>query len=264
MIQYKKMLEEVLANGTHKSDRTGTGTLSIFGHQSRYNLQDGLPVVTTKKIHLKSIIHELVWFLSKNTNIKYLQDNNVKIWDAWASPTGELGRIYQSQWTDWISPDGKHINQIAEVIEQIKINPDSRRLIVTAWNPGELEYMALPPCHCFFQFYVNDGKLSCQLYQRSADLFLGVPFNITSYSILTHMVAQVCGLQVGEFIHTIGDLHLYKDHIELAEIQLTRECLKPPVLRLNPLVDNIFDFKYEDVVIEGYESHGKLLGNVSV
>jgi thymidylate synthase len=229
MKQYHELMQHVLQNGTQKHDRTGTGTISVFGYQMRFNLQDGFPLVTTKKVHLRSIIHELIWFLKGETNIKYLKDNGVSIWDEWADESGELGPVYGSQWRSWPTPDGGHIDQISQVIKQIGSNPDSRRLIVSAWNVAEIENMALPPCHSFFQFYVADGKLSCQLYQRSADIFLGVPFNIASYALLTMMVAQVCGLQAGDFVHTLGDAHLYNNHLEQTRLQLSRECKGLPL-----------------------------------
>jgi len=264
MRQYLDLMKHILDNGTQKGDRTGTGTRSVFGYQMRYNLQDGFPMVTTKKLHLKSIIHELLWFLKGDTNIKYLKDNGVKIWDEWADENGDLGHVYGYQWRSWPTPDGRHIDQISNIIDQIKNNPDSRRIIVSAWNVGEIEEMALPPCHAFFQFYVADGKLSCQLYQRSADVFLGVPFNIASYAILTHMVAQVCDLEVGDFVHTLGDAHLYSNHIEQTELQLSRDFKPLPTIKLNPNVKNIFDFKFEDFEIIGYESHPHIKGAVAV
>ena len=264
MKQYHDLMQHILDHGTKKEDRTGTGTISVFGYQMRFNLQEGFPLVTTKKLHLRSIIHELLWFLKGETNIKYLKDNGVSIWDEWADENGDLGHVYGYQWRSWPTPDGRHIDQISNVIEQIKNNPDSRRLIVSAWNVGEIEEMALPPCHAFFQFYVADGKLSCQLYQRSADVFLGVPFNIASYAILTHMVAQVCGLEVGDFVHTLGDAHLYSNHLEQARLQLTRTPYPLPVLKMNPEVDSIFDFIYEDFEIVGYESHPHIKAAVAV
>ena len=245
MQQYHDLMTRVLETGAKKEDRTGTGTLSVFGHQMRFDLAEGFPVVTTKKLHLKSIIHELLWFLQGDTNIKYLKDNGVTIWDEWADENGELGPVYGHQWRSWPTPDGHHIDQISNLIHQIKTNPDSRRLIVSAWNVAEIGKMALPPCHCLFQFYVADGKLSCQLYQRSADIFLGVPFNIASYALLTMMIAQVCGLKPGEFIHTLGDAHLYSNHIEQAKLQLSREAFPLPEMHMNPHVANIFDFKFE-------------------
>lgn len=264
MKQYLDLMQHVLDHGTQKHDRTGTGTISVFGYQMRFNLQEGFPMVTTKKLHLKSIIHELIWFLSGDTNIKYLKDNGVKIWDEWADENGDLGPVYGSQWRSWPKPDGGHIDQIAQIINTIKNNPDSRRIIVSAWNVAEVENMALPPCHAFFQFYVADGKLSCQLYQRSADIFLGVPFNIASYALLTMMVAQVCGLQYGDFIHTLGDAHLYNNHIEQAKLQLSREPRKLPVMQINPEVKDIFSFKYEDFTLIDYDAHPHIKGVVAV
>jgi thymidylate synthase len=264
MQQYLDLMKLVLETGTDKTDRTGTGTRSIFGHQMRFNLNDGFPLVTTKKLHLRSIIHELLWFLKGETNIKYLQDNQVKIWDEWADEKGELGPVYGSQWRSWPTPDGGHIDQIAKVIAQIKNTPDSRRLIVSAWNVCEIEKMALPPCHTFFQFYVANNKLSCQLYQRSADIFLGVPFNIASYALLTMMVAQVCNLELGDFVHTFGDAHLYTNHFEQAKLQLTRETRPLPVMKINPEVKDIFGFKYEDFSLEGYNPHPHIKAPVAV
>jgi thymidylate synthase len=264
MRQYHELMKTVLQNGSIKQDRTGTGTVSVFGHQMRFPLQEGFPLVTTKKLHLRSIIHELLWFLRGDTNVQYLRENKVSIWDEWADEAGDLGPVYGKQWRSWETTDGRKIDQISNVIEQIKKNPDSRRLLVVAFNPGEVERMALPPCHAFFQFYVADGKLSCQLYQRSADVFLGVPFNIASYALLTHMVAQVCGLQPGDFIHTLGDAHIYSNHMEQVKTQLQREFKPLPKLRLNPAIKNIFDFKFEDISIEGYESHPALKGEVAV
>ena len=264
MKQYLDLLEHVLTHGKPKADRTGTGTRSVFGAQLRFSLVNGFPLLTTKKLHVKSIIHELLWFLRGDTNIKYLHDHGVTIWDEWADEKGDLGRIYGAQWCDWRTPDGRSVNQIDHVIEQIRTNPNSRRLIVTAWNPGELEQMALPPCHTLFQFWVADGELSCQLYQRSADLFLGVPFNIASYSLLTMMVAQVCGLRPAEFIHTFGDVHLYNNHIEQAKLQLTRQPRPLPRMRLNPAVKNIYDFRYEDFELEGYDPHPAIKAPISV
>lgn len=264
MKQYLDLMQHVLDHGTQKHDRTGTGTISVFGYQMRFNLQDGFPMVTTKKLHLKSIIHELIWFLSGDTNIKYLKDNGVKIWDEWADKNGNLGPVYGSQWRSWPKPDGSHIDQIAQIVNTIKNNPDSRRIIVSAWNVAEVENMALPPCHAFFQFYVADGKLSCQLYQRSADIFLGVPFNIASYALLTMMVAQVCGLQYGDFVHTLGDAHLYNNHIEQTRLQLSREPKKLPVMHINPEVKNIFDFKFEDFTLVDYDAHPHIKGAVAV
>ncbi|MCD0489397.1 thymidylate synthase [Pedobacter sp. MC2016-14] len=264
MKQYLDLMQHVLDNGAQKHDRTGTGTVSVFGYQMRFNLQEGFPIVTTKKIHLKSIIHELIWFLSGDTNIKYLKDNGVKIWDEWADADGNLGPVYGSQWRSWPTPDGRHIDQITQIINTIKTNPDSRRIIVSAWNVAEIENMALPPCHSFFQFYVADGKLSCQLYQRSADIFLGVPFNIASYALLTMMVAQVCGLAYGDFIHTLGDAHLYNNHIEQAKLQLSRDTKSLPVMEINPEVKDIFDFKFEDFTLKNYEPHPHIKGAVAV
>jgi len=257
-------MRHVLDNGSTKTDRTGTGTISVFGYQMRFNLQEGFPLLTTKKLHLKSIIHELLWFLKGDTNIAYLKENGVKIWDEWADENGNLGPVYGSQWRSWPTADGRYIDQITQVVNQIKNNPDSRRMIVSAWNVGEIEHMKLPPCHAFFQFYVADGKLSCQLYQRSADIFLGVPFNIASYAILTHMMAQVCGLQAGDFVHTLGDAHLYSNHIEQAQLQLTRELRKLPQLKLNPEVNSIFDFQFADFNLEGYDPHPHIKAEVAV
>lgn len=257
-------MQHVLDHGTQKHDRTGTGTISVFGYQMRFNLQEGFPMVTTKKLHLKSIIHELIWFLSGDTNIKYLKDNGVKIWDEWADADGNLGPVYGSQWRSWPTPDGRKIDQISQIINNIKNNPDSRRIIVSAWNVADIEEMALPPCHAFFQFYVANGKLSCQLYQRSADIFLGVPFNIASYALLTMMVAQVCGLQYGDFIHTLGDAHLYNNHIEQAKLQLSREPKKLPTMEINPEVKDLLDFKFEDFSLQGYEPHPHIKGAVAV
>ena len=264
MRQYLDLMQHVLDTGTQKHDRTGTGTLSVFGYQMRFNLQEGFPMVTTKKIHLRSIIYELIWFLKGDTNIKYLKENGVNIWNEWADAGGELGPIYGSQWRSWPSPDGKHIDQIGNLITQIKNNPDSRRLIVSAWNVAEIENMALPPCHCFFQFYVADGKLSCQLYQRSADIFLGVPFNIASYALLTLMMAQVCGLKAGDFVHTFGDAHLYSNHLEQAKLQLSRDTRKLPQMKLNPEVKNIFEFTFEDFQLENYDPHPHIKAQVAI
>lgn len=264
MKQYLDLIQHVLDHGTQKHDRTGTGTISVFGYQMRFNLQEGFPMVTTKKLHLKSIIHELIWFLSGDTNIKYLKDNGVKIWDEWADENGDLGPVYGSQWRSWPKPDGGHIDQIAQIVNTIKNNPDSRRIIVSAWNVAEVENMALPPCHAFFQFYVADGKLSCQLYQRSADIFLGVPFNIASYALLTMMVAQVCGLAYGDFIHTLGDAHLYNNHIEQAKLQLSREPRKLPLMHINPEVKDILSFRYEDFTLSDYDAHPHIKGAVAV
>ena len=264
MKQYLDLLKYVMVQGVKKEDRTGTGTVSVFGYQMRYNLEDGFPLVTTKKIHTKSIIHELLWFLKGETNIKYLKDNGVSIWDDWADENGNLGPVYGSQWRSWNCPDGKTIDQISNVIEQIKKNPNSRRLLVSAWNVSEIEKMALPPCHIMFQFYVANGKLSCQLYQRSADLFLGVPFNIASYALLTHMIAQVCGLKPGEFIHTLGDAHIYSNHFDQVNLQLSRNTRPLPNLQINPLVKNIFDFKFEDFAVTNYDPHPHIKGAVAV
>ena len=264
MQQYLQLLQHILDNGTQKNDRTGTGTISCFGYQMRFNLQDGFPLVTTKKLHLKSIIYELLWFLKGDTNIKYLNENGVNIWNEWADENGELGPVYGKQWRRWQSGDGKTIDQISDVVEQIKKNPDSRRLIVSAWNVGELPQMALMPCHSLFQFYVADGKLSCQLYQRSADVFLGVPFNIASYALLTMMMAQVCNLQYGDFVHTFGDVHLYNNHIEQAKLQLSREPYPLPAMKINPAIENIFDFKFEDFSLENYRFHPHIKAPVAV
>ncbi|MDP1746163.1 MAG: thymidylate synthase [Bacteroidota bacterium] len=264
MKQYHDLMQHVLDKGATKTDRTGTGTISVFGYQMRFDLQEGFPMLTTKKLHLKSILHELLWFLKGDTNIKYLTENGVHIWDEWADENGNLGPVYGSQWRSWPTADGRHIDQITQVVEQIKNNPDSRRMIVSAWNVGEIDKMKLPPCHAFFQFYVADGKLSCQLYQRSADIFLGVPFNIASYAILTLMIAQVCNLKPGEFIHTLGDAHLYSNHIEQAKLQLTRDLRKLPTLKINPEVKNIFEFKFEDFTLEGYDPHPHIKAAVAV
>ena len=257
-------MHHVLEHGATKTDRTGTGTVSVFGYQMRFDLQEGFPLLTTKKLHLKSILHELLWFLKGDTNIKYLTENGVHIWDEWADENGNLGPVYGSQWRSWPAADGRHIDQITQVINQIKTNPDSRRMIVSAWNVGEIDKMKLPPCHAFFQFYVADGKLSCQLYQRSADIFLGVPFNIASYAILTLMVAQVCNLKPGDFIHTLGDAHLYSNHIEQAKLQLTRDLRKLPTLKINPEIKDIFEFKFEDFSLEGYDPHPHIKAAVAV
>jgi thymidylate synthase len=264
MIQYHELLRLVLEQAKPKSDRTGTGTLSVFGAQARFPLADGFPLVTTKKVHLKSIIYELLWFLRGDTNVKYLHDHGVTIWDEWAGPDGSLGRIYGAQWCDWRTPDGRSINQIDRLIHDIKTKPDSRRLIVCAWNVGELDQMALPPCHTLFQFFVQEGELSCQLYQRSADLFLGVPFNIASYALLTLMIAQVCGLEPGAFVHTFGDLHLYSNHLEQARLQLTREPRPLPRMRLNPDITDIRKFKYEDFELTGYDPHPAIKAPIAV
>ena len=264
MIQYHQLLRLVLEHGKFKPDRTGTGTHSVFGAQARFPLSDGFPLLTTKKLHLKSIIYELLWFLRGDTNVKWLNEHGVTIWDEWADAEGNLGRVYGAQWCDWRTADGRSINQIDRVIEQIQKNPDSRRLIVSAWNVGEIEKMALPPCHTMFQFFVQDGELSCQLYQRSADLFLGVPFNIASYALLTMMVAQVTGLKPGTFVHTFGDLHLYSNHLEQAKLQLTREPRPLPAMKLDPVVKNIHDFKFEDFTLEGYDPHPAIKAPIAV
>ncbi len=257
-------MRHVLEHGANKTDRTGTGTTSVFGYQMRFDLQEGFPLLTTKKLHTKSIIHELLWFLKGESNIKYLKENGVSIWDEWADENGNLGPVYGVQWRSWPAADGRHIDQITQIIGMIKKNPDSRRLIVSAWNVGEVDKMKLPPCHAFFQFYVADGKLSCQLYQRSADIFLGVPFNIASYALLTMMVAQVCGLKYGDFVHTLGDAHLYSNHIEQTNLQLSRECRKLPVMKINPAVKNIFEFKFEDFALEGYDPHPHIKAAVAI
>ena len=264
MQQYLDLLRHIRAHGVMKEDRTGTGTQSVFGYQMRFNLADGFPLLTTKKVHLKSIIYELLWFIAGDTNVKYLQEHGVSIWDEWAGPDGELGPVYGHQWRSWPAPDGRSIDQLSQVIDQIRHTPDSRRMLVSAWNPGEVDKMALPPCHCLFQFYVAEGKLSCQLYQRSADVFLGVPFNIASYALLTLMIAQVCGLQPGEFIHTTGDTHIYRNHFEQVALQLSREPRKLPVMRLNPDVKSVFDFKYEDFTLEGYDPWPAIKAPVAV
>lgn len=264
MQAYLDFLQHVMANGQDKSDRTGTGTRSVFGYQMRFNLADGFPLVTTKKLHLRSIIHELLWFLKGDTNIAYLKDNRVSIWDEWADANGDLGPVYGKQWRSWQAPNGKVIDQIAWLVEEIKRNPDSRRLIISAWNVGELADMALMPCHCLFQFYVADGRLSCQLYQRSADIFLGVPFNIASYALLTHMIAQVCGLKVGDFVHSFGDAHVYSNHFEQAREQLSRTPGPLPVLKLNPAVRDLFAFRFEDIEILGYEPQAAIKAPVAV
>jgi thymidylate synthase len=264
MQTYLNLLRHVLDHGTKKTDRTGTGTLSVFGYQMRFDLSQGFPLLTTKKVHLKSIIHELLWFLQGDTNIRYLKENGVRIWDEWADENGDLGPIYGYQWRSWPTADGRHIDQIAEVIETLKTNPDSRRIIVSAWNVGELSNMKLPPCHAFFQFYVADGKLSCQLYQRSADIFLGVPFNIASYALLTLMMAQVTGLKPGDFVHTLGDAHIYLNHLDQVNLQLSRDVRPPPTMHLNPAVSNLFDFKFEDFTLEGYDPHPAIKGQVAV
>lgn len=264
MQQYLDLLSHVMENGVDRPDRTGTGTRGVFGYQMRFDLADGFPMVTTKKLHKKSIVHELIWFLAGNTNIKYLQENGVKIWDEWADANGDLGPVYGKQWRRWEGPDGSVIDQVDKVIEAIKTNPNSRRHIVSAWNPADVDDMALPPCHCLFQFHVAEGKLSCQLYQRSADIFLGVPFNIASYALLTHMMAQVCDLKVGDFIHTFGDAHIYSNHFEQVREQLSREPMPLPRLKLNKDVTSIYDFRYEDVKILGYKAHPHIAGKVAV
>ncbi|MGE4373965.1 MAG: thymidylate synthase [Xanthobacter sp.] len=264
MQQYLDLMRRILTEGVRKDDRTGTGTLSVFGHQMRFNLEKGFPLVTTKRLHLRSIVYELLWFLSGDTNVRYLQENGVSIWDDWADAEGDLGPVYGYQWRSWPSPDGGVIDQIADLVEQIRANPDSRRLIVTAWNPSDVPKMALPPCHCLFQFAVLDGKLSCQLYQRSADVFLGVPFNIASYALLTHMVAQVTGLKVGDFIHTMGDAHLYVNHLDQAHEQLDRMPRHLPRLHLNPEVKDLFAFRYEDVKVEDYDPWPAIRAPVAV
>ncbi|WP_169568073.1 thymidylate synthase [Sneathiella limimaris] len=264
MQQYLDLLKTIRENGTYKGDRTGTGTYSIFGHQMRFDLSKGFPVLTTKKLHLKSIIHELLWFLAGDTNIKYLQENGVRIWDEWADENGNLGPVYGYQWRSWPAPNGEKIDQIAKLVQQIKSNPDSRRHIVTAWNPADVDDMALPPCHCLFQFYVADGKLSCQLYQRSADVFLGVPFNIASYALLTMMLAQVCDLEVGDFVHSFGDAHLYSNHLEQADMQLTRTPKELPTMVINPEVKDIFAFKFEDFELKNYVADPHIAAPVAV
>jgi thymidylate synthase len=264
MRQYLDLLNHVLAHGTRKDDRTGTGTLSVFGHQMRFDLQAGFPLLTTKKVHLKSIIHELLWFLQGDTNIRYLKENGVSIWDEWADGNGDLGPIYGYQWRSWPAADGRHIDQISEVLETLKQNPDSRRIIVSAWNVGELPHMRLPPCHAFFQFYVADGKLSCQLYQRSADIFLGVPFNIASYALLTLMMARATGLEPGDFVHTLGDAHIYLNHLEQVNLQLSRQPRALPTMHLNPEVKDLFAFRFEDFTLEGYDPHPGIKAPVAV
>ena len=264
MQQYLELMQHVLTHGHQKSDRTGTGTRSVFGWQMRFNLEDGFPVLTTKKLHLRSIIHELLWFLQGDTNIKYLQDNGVRIWDEWADENGNLGPVYGHQWRHWKTPDGREIDQIVQLVEGLKKNPDSRRHLVSAWNPGDVDRMALPPCHALFQFYVADGRLSCQLYQRSADIFLGVPFNIASYALLTLMLAQVCDLKPGDFVHTLGDAHLYSNHLEQAQLQLSRETRALPTLRINPEVKDLFAFRFEDFSLEGYDPHPHISAPVAV
>jgi thymidylate synthase len=264
MKQYHDLLQHILDNGTKKEDRTGTGTISVFGYQMRFDLNEGFPCLTTKKLHLRSIIHELLWFLKGDTNIQYLKENNVSIWDEWADEDGNLGPVYGSQWRSWPAANGRHIDQIKLVLDQIKNNPDSRRIIVSAWNVGEIDKMALPPCHAFFQFYVADGKLSCQLYQRSADTFLGVPFNIASYALLTMIMAQVCGLKPGDFVHTLGDAHLYSNHLEQARLQLTRDFRPLPQMNINPNVKDLFDFKYEDFELVNYDPHPHIKAAVAI
>ena len=264
MKQYLDLMSHVMKNGTLKTDRTGTGTKSVFGYQMRFNLADGFPCVTTKKLHLKSIIHELLWFLKGDTNIKYLKENGVRIWDEWADENGDLGHVYGYQWRSWPTPDGKHIDQINQVLNQLKDNPNSRRIIVSAWNVGEIKNMALPPCHTFFQFYVSENKLSCQLYQRSADIFLGVPFNIASYALLTMMVAQVCNFQLGDFVHTLGDAHIYTNHFEQTNLQLSRDPKKLPKMLINKKVKDIFEFKFEDFELINYDYHPHIKGKVAV
>jgi thymidylate synthase len=264
MQQYLQLMRQVRASGVPKEDRTGTGTLSLFGYQMRFDLAQGFPVLTTKKLHLKSIIHELLWFLQGSTNTQYLTQNGVRIWDEWADENGDLGPVYGSQWRSWPKPDGGHIDQIEQLISQIKNNPDSRRLIVSAWNVADVEHMALPPCHMMFQFYVANGKLSCQLYQRSADIFLGVPFNIASYALLTMMVAQVCGLEAGDFVHTLGDAHLYSNHLEQVDLQLSRDPMALPKMHINPAVKDIFGFKFDDFELRNYEAHAHIKGAVAV
>ena len=264
MKAYLDLLKHIMENGTLKSDRTGTGTKSVFGYQMRFSLEEGFPVLTTKKLHLRSIIHELLWFINGDTNIKYLNENGVSIWDEWADKSGNLGPVYGHQWRSWESSDGRTIDQLSNLIEGIKTNPDSRRHIISAWNPGDIEKMALPPCHAMFQFYVADGHLSCQLYQRSADVFLGVPFNIASYALFTMMVAQVCDLKPGEFVHTFGDAHIYTNHFEQVALQLTRQTRPLPVMKINPAVKSIFDFKYEDFSLEGYDPHPAIKAPIAV
>lgn len=264
MKQYLDLLDHVLKKGAHKGDRTGTGTKSVFGWQMRFNLNDGLPLLTTKKLHLKSIIHELLWFIKGDTNISYLKEHNVSIWNEWADEKGDLGPVYGKQWRRWESPDGRKLDQLEDVITQIKSNPDSRRMVVSAWNPSDVGSMALPPCHCLFQFYVSNNKLSCQLYQRSADIFLGVPFNIASYALFTMMIAQVCGYEAGEFIHTFGDAHIYNNHIEQLELQLSREVRSLPKMKINPTVKSIFDFTFDDFQLIDYNPHPHIKGKVAV
>ena len=264
MKQYIDLLNHVINVGVSKSDRTGTGTISVFGYQARYNLAEGFPALTTKKLHLKSIIHELLWFLTGGTNVKYLQERGVRIWNEWPDENGELGPVYGYQWRSWPTPDGRHIDQVTQVVDSIKNNPDSRRHLISAWNVGQIDQMRLPPCHLLVQFYVADGKLSCQLYQRSADIFLGVPFNIASYALLTMMMAQVCGLQPGEFVHTLGDAHIYLNHMDQVKLQMSREPYPLPQMKINPEVKSIFDFKYEDFELTGYQAHPHIPGAVAV
>jgi thymidylate synthase len=264
MRAYHDLMARVLDEGVKKTDRTGTGTLAVFGHQMRFDLTEGFPLVTTKKLHLKSIIHELIWFLRGDTNVRYLQENGVTIWDEWADANGDLGPVYGRQWRSWGAPDGSTIDQIAWVVNEIRTNPDSRRLVVSAWNPADIPAMALAPCHCLFQFFVAEGRLSCQLYQRSADIFLGVPFNIASYALLTHMMAHVTGLQPGEFVHTLGDAHLYLNHLDQARLQLSREHRALPTLRLNPSVRRLEEFRFEDIAIEGYDPHPAIRAPIAV
>ncbi|MDR2510987.1 MAG: thymidylate synthase [Bacteroidales bacterium] len=264
MQQYLTLLDKILKEGNDKSDRTGTGTRSIFGYQMRFNLADGFPMLTTKKLHLKSIIHELLWFLSGSTNVKYLHDNAVRIWDEWADENGELGPVYGHQWRSWDTADGRHIDQISTLVNTLKNNPDSRRMLVVAWNVGDIDKMALPPCHCLFQFYIANGKLSCQLYQRSADVFLGVPFNIASYALLTMMLAHVCNLEIGEFVHTFGDVHLYNNHFEQAKLQLSREVFQLSTMKINPIANDIFSFKYDDFELLNYQCHPSIKASVSI
>ena len=264
MKQYLDLMRHVREHGTFKSDRTGTGTYSVFGYQMRFDLAAGFPLVTTKKCHLKSIVHELLWLLKGSTNIAYLKENGVSIWDEWADANGDLGPVYGKQWRRWETPDGRLIDQVGQLVENLKKNPDSRRHVVSAWNPGDVDSMALPPCHCLFQFYVADGKLSCQLYQRSADIFLGVPFNIASYALLTHMIAQVCGYQVGDFVHTLGDAHLYSNHLDQARLQLSRDFRPLPKLVLNPEVKDLFTFRFEDIALEGYDPHPSIAAPIAV
>lgn len=264
MKQYLDLLDHVLKNGTRKSDRTGTGTISVFGYQMRFGLNEGFPVMTTKKLHLRSIIHELLWFLKGETNVKYLNDNKVTIWNEWADENGDLGPIYGYQWRSWPTADGQHIDQISQLVNSIKTNPDSRRHLINAWNVGEISKMALPPCHILFQFYVADGRLSCQLYQRSADIFLGVPFNIASYALLTLMMAQVCGLKPGDFVHTFGDAHIYLNHVDQVNLQLSRKPFPLPEMKLNPEIKSIFDFKFEDFELVNYQAHPTIKGEISV